>query len=373
MAFSIGRSSLATLALCVLGAASPAQKAPKETPVLRPFAGKYEAARALAKERNVSLLIHIILDGEAQNDEYRDKILTDTDLIAASVNVVVIISNNGTHAKKTVEMTVDGKKVKKEVCSVFGFDTCALHQQTWDDLYRDFHDEDGAMHCPQTVVIAPDGKVLVRINTGNVPAVTEITAGLEEAVKKFGPGLTDAQLAEVKKLLDEGRNLTKAKAWPDAWRAWQKVLAITQKSPYAEEAQREQPLALAGINAELERISALLVPGTASEGYKQLSDFAKLCAGLPVEKEAQARLKKAETQKNIRDEIAAWKLSVEADALLSEAQSLFDQKQDRRADKMLRRLFGKRYAATPAAAKARELWPAIAAEEDAKNNKEGVK
>lgn len=333
---------------------------------LEPFIGKWAAALQSAKARNAPILVHIILDGEAQNDEYRDKILPDKELVVASAGALVIIANNGTHARTTIERVVDGQPEKREVCAVYGSASCAEHQANWDDLYKTFREEDGQLHCPQTLVFAPDGTVTTRINTRSVPASTEILAALKAAQTKAGPGLTQAQLVEVERLLVEGRNLMSTKAWPDAWRTWQKVLAITLKSVYADEARRELANAQAAIAADLDAISAGLVPGRAAQGFQDLVDFESRIAGLPIEKEVQARIKKADADKALHDEIAAYKLSVEADALLREAQVEVDAKQDKKAEKKVRRLFAKRYAATPAAAKARALWPEWAADEASK-------
>ena len=98
-------------------------------------------------------------------------------------------------------------------------------------------------------------------------------------------------------------------------------------------------------------------------------DLQHACAGLAFEKEIVARLKKAETKKEISDEIAAVKLEAEADLLLRSAQELADAKKDKDLEKAARKLLAKKYAGTPAAAKARELWPQWAREEDAKGGK----
>jgi hypothetical protein len=333
------------------------------------YTGKYDAVKAVAKERNVPVLIHVILEGEGQNDEYRDKILPDRDLVAACSNVIVIVANNGKHAKKTIEETVDGKPVKREVCAAYGVDSCTLHQRFWDGVYREFKEENGELLCPQLVLLAPDGKIATRINTRSVPAVTEVLAAIKEAQTKAGPGLTVEQLAQVKQLMQEGRVLTAAKTGPDARRASHKLLAIPPRIVWADEAQKAVPVVQAGLDAELARIAALLVPGSAADGYRDLVEFSKQCTGLPIEKETKSRISKAEQTKEIKDEIAAYKLGLEADALLTEARGCFDAKQDKKGEHAVRRLLGKRYLSTRAAAKARELWPDWAKEEDAKIKK----
>jgi hypothetical protein len=348
-------------------APAPTAKAPSAR--LEPFTGEYAAAKASARERNVPILIHVVIEGEAQNDEYREKILPDNDLIAACANVIVIIANNGKHPTKTVESIVDGQKVSREVCSVYGLDRCAQHIKFWDQVYAEFKENTGELFCPQTIVLTPDGKVATRINTHSVPQVSELVAAVKDAQQKAGFGLTEAQLTDVKRLEKEGRVLIDAKTWADAQRTWQRVLAIAPKGSWGEEAQKQVSVAQDGLASELERLTKMLVPGQAAERYRELNELDKQCAGLPIDREIKARIAKAETTKGIREEIAAYKLGLEADALLREAQSLLDQKQDRKGEHTARRLFAKRFASTAAAARARELWPDWAKDEDAKTNK----
>jgi hypothetical protein len=350
---------------------APAPAAKAAAAHVEPFNGDFAAAKASAKERNVPILVHIVIEGEAQNDEYRDKILPDGDLAAACANVIVLMANNGKHAPKTVESIVDGRKVSREVCSAYGVASCALHLKCWDQIYAEFKQDTGELYCPQTIVLTPDGKVATRINTRSVPQVSEVVAAVKDAQQEAGPGLTEAQLIEVKRLEHEGQALLESKSWPDAARTWQKVLAITtaKGGPRAEAAQRNSNAAEDGLTHAFESVSERLVPGQAAEAYRELTDLEKACAGLAIEKDIKARLAKAETTKGVREEIATYKLGLEADAMLHDAQALFDQKQDKRGEHLVRRLFAKRFASTAAAAKARELWPDWAKEEDAKTNK----
>lgn len=341
----------------------PPPKAAAVVPVLAPWKGKLEDARAAAKERNVPIVVHVILEAEESNDQYREKILPDVELLKASVAALVLVANNGTHERKRVDVVVDGEKTTREVCAAYPmFDACAQHQAAWDEIYKEYHEDNGDLKCPQTIVLAPDGSDAGRINTSNVPEAGEISALIVAAVAKAGPGLTEDQLALVKKSLEEGRRLAADQKWVDAWRSWTAVLAITQKSTFAEEARREEPKAVAGMKAEFERLSALLVPGTAAKAYEELSKYAAAVVGTPLEREVAARLKKADGDKTIQPEIKAWRLSVEADALLREANGHIDNGDAKKAEKVVRKLLGPRFAGTPAQETARKLWPEIAAE-----------
>jgi len=343
----------------------PPSKAAAVVPALQPWKGKLADAKAMAKERNVPVLVHIILEAEESNDAYREKILTDSDLLKRSPSALVIVANQGQHESKKIEVLVDGEKTQATVCSVYPmFDNCQQHQAAWEEIYLDYREESGDMMCPQTVVLAPNGTLSGRINTSSVPEPSEIGALLVAAIAKAGPGLTEEQLVVVKKALEDGRRLTAEENWIPAWHAWSSVLAITPKSPHADAARPEEAKALAGMQTEFERIAALLVPGTAAKGYAELTQFATEIVGTPLEKDVALRIKKADGDKAIQPELKAWKLSAEADALLREANGLIDTGEEKKAEKVVRKLLGPRFAGTPAQETAKKLWPEIATEID---------
>jgi hypothetical protein len=157
--------------------------------------------------------------------------------------------------------------------------------------------------------------------------------------------------------------MASAESWPEAWNGWQAVLRLTPKTRYGQMANEELTVARSGLQADLERIKALLVPGRAKQGYAELVDLKQRCAGIPFESELKAEVRRAEANRALREEIAAYKLEREADELLREAQRLFDAGEQKAATLAVRRLLSKRFGATPAAATARELWPALAEEE----------
>lgn len=336
-------------------------------PRMAPWIGEYDAAKKTAKARNVPILIMAVLEGEQSNDDFRERVLTDAELTKKSAECIVVIANNGSHPKKTIDVEVDGARTQREVCASYPmFDNCVQHQHLWADLFREFHEEGGQLRCPQTIVLTPDGAISLRINNGNVPQVTEVIAGIAGVQASCGPGLSELQLKDVLRTLDEGRNHAKEGAWADAWRTWQKVIALTPKTAYGAEAAREAPKALENLQKEFDRIAALLVPGTAVQAFKDLTAFAKQVAGTPLEKTAALRLKAAESDKAIRVELQTWRLAVEADQLLAEARDAFEQKQDKKGEASVKKLLAKRFAATAAQATARQLWPEIAKIEDAK-------
>jgi hypothetical protein len=345
----------------------PAAVKPGTPAPLDPWRGKLDAAKASAKERNTALVIHVLLDGDETTPRYIKDVLGDQDLVRRSAECIVIVANNGTHPSTEVDEVVDGQKTKRKACSAFPmFASCSQHQAAWDGLYAVYKEENGILRCPQTFVLDPNGEEVQRVNTGGLPDAAEVVASVNAVQAKFGPGLTQAQLDQVRKDLEVGKNLMTSKSFIDAYRTYAGVLAVTTRTVYGQEAAQEQPKALAGMQAELDRILASIVPGAAAKGYQELSGFATSAIGTPLEKDAADKLKKVETERAVREEIKVWKLSVEADGILTQARDLFDKKQDKQAAQLVRRLLGKRYATTPACETARKLWPDIAREEDAK-------
>lgn len=333
-------------------------------PPLRPFQGDLEAARREARERNVPLLLHVILEGEEQNDEYRRKVLPDPDLLRASVHAVVVVANNGNHPPEDWVEEVDGRKIPRRRCSVYPmFDNCQQHRAAWDQVYAEYQEKDGALRCPQTVICLPDGKQTWRVHDGAPPPPSRVRAELEFAQEKAGKGLTREEFVEVKRLVGEGRTMLRAKAWPDAWRAWEGVLAIATAGRYAEEARAGIEAARAEVAADIAAAREWLVPGTAARGYARLLELEGQLKGLPPESEVRKLKLRAEKDRAIREEIRAFRLEQEAAALWREANDWLEAGQERRAERLIRKLLRPRFAATKSAAEAARQYPDWAAEE----------
>ena len=349
----------------------PKVAVPAVLPRLQVQTGKLADARKLARERNAGLLIHILLkEMESENVEYRTRFLQDPGIVVACERVLVLISDNGQHPSKTVEETVEGRKVTRSACSVYPwFETCAQHQANFNDLALEYREEDGSLRCPQTLLQGPDGKLQARINISGVGDPGEILAGIDELSKEFGPGLLEAEWNEVSHAREAGSSAQAAKSWPEALRQWTRVRTLTPLSAYGAEAAKALVEVEKELGAQIERTCAEFVPGSAAAAWKRLSEMQRACAGLPIEKDIAARLKKAEARKELQEELAVVKLEAEADALLRNAQELADAKKDKELEKCVRKLLGKRYAATPAAERARTLWPEWAADEARKSGR----
>jgi hypothetical protein len=332
------------------------EKAP--APQLRPFKGKLSEARAHAKERNAGLLIHIILEGEADNDKYRDTLLKDPELLTACEQAVVVISNNGTHPRASIEVEIDGKKQKQAVCSVYPmFESCTQHAQHFNELFLEYREESGDLRCPQTILIGPDGKEALRIATGHTPELSEVLAGFDLLRANFGPGLTEEHWVSIVKLCADARQAQLAQNWPVCARAWDKVFALSPKSEYAKEAKAGREACEKGLRERFSALQAKLVPGSAATAYRELQSFEKDCTGLAIAAEIRARIVKAEAQKEIKEELALVRLEMEGEALLEQAQSCSDAGNAKELEKTLKKLFAKRLLSTAAARKALSLWP----------------
>jgi hypothetical protein len=349
------------------------KKPPVEAPSLSPHLGDLDSARALAKERNAPLLVHMVLDGEDDNDAYRDKLLVDAELVKLSAQAVVVVSNNGTHKRKTIEAKAagkDDKPAKREVCEAYPmYDSCAQHQRNWNELYGLYKEDSGDLRCPQAVLYLPDGKQHQRWHDGTVPAVDDVRGALAEAIKLAGPGLTVEALEAVKKLSAEARA---SEAGDDiaAWRAWSGVLAIATRGKWADEAATGRDAAFARIQARVRQLQAQLAPGTVVAASRALRQLAKDLAGTPLEKEILQSLKKAEAQKDLKEELAKARVEEEADLLLKEAETAADLGDQKKAEKAARKLFAKKYRETGAARVGRERWPELAREiEDAEQGR----
>lgn len=348
--------------------ASPAQPSPATqgrgrrkkgaAPKLEPFVGTLETAKKAALEQNVPLLVHLILEGEPQNDDYRNQILPHKELVALSQKAVVVIANNGEHSLKTVTEEVEGRKVKSQVCSAYPmFANCAQHRQPWDSIYVAYHDEAGDLRCPQTFILTPAGKESWRHNDGNPPTAKSVVRKLQDAQKAAGPGLSSAELKEIKKRVKEAARSTDGKLWGSAWREWQGVLEIIQVGKFAEEARAAQTDLAEKMRTQVAELAKGLVPGRAAAAYAELRALLPELAATPAEAKLKKLIKRSEKDKAISDEIKAWKLEQEAAALLEEALAGSEADDQRRVRKALRRLFGKKYRETDSAARGRERFP----------------
>jgi hypothetical protein len=333
--------------------------APQRAASLEAWVGNLAGARREAAERNVVLLVHVILEDEPENDAYRDNLLPHQRILQLSRNAVVIVANNGQHRPETVRETIDGRTVERQRCSVYPmFANCAQHNEPWMDIYRLLQEETGELRCPQTLIELPGGEQAWRFNIADPPPATELIRALEKAQKDAGPGLSAEQLRDVKLAVSHGRAMQNARGWADAWKHWQAVLALADRGMFADEARAGQAACLEALAAETEAAQALLVPGSAAQGYAKLVELLEACAGLPNERELRRIVREAERRADVREEIQRYKIEQEAEEIWREALAQLDEGDERRAQRTIARLLRTaKYAETPAAKRAAERFP----------------
>lgn len=325
---------------------------------LSPHLGDLESAQKEARERNAPLLIHIILEGEEQNDEYRSGILPEKELIKLSEGCVVIIGNNGDHPQTTITEKVGGESRKRTACSVYRmFENCAQHRANWDPIYRIYQDDNGELGCPQTILHAPDGEIAWRHNVRNPPAASEIAKAIKSAQKKYGKSLTADELRTVKGHHVAATNAAKAEDWPKVWERCQEILDISELGVWAESAKSSRANALKKMQENLEVIEESFVPGQVAEAWRAFTAFEAATRKTSLAREVALLKKRIGRNKEIKEELALIKAEMAAEALEAEAEALLRKDEERKAMKLFKKILGKRYAATETAKRVRERFP----------------
>jgi len=321
------------------------------------FDGLLDAALAQVKERNVPLLIVCCKEGEEANDRFREQLRDNGSFAASLGDTLVILVNDGTHERKQITRRgPDGKKQRVEVCEAYHTPSCDHHKRNWDDVYRTFLADhaDGSWPLPSALIVAPDGSMQTLVATGQPPTDDEMLKPLKLVRAKHGPSITLEQLRQVKQLVRDGEAMASAKAWPDAWHAWNGVLEITERGRFAEQALAGLAAAEQGLKARLEELEG--AEGTPDSRYPRLAEFAARAAGTPVQKAASLAVKALERHPDLDKELVKQvKLELEAEALLRDARALLLAGDERAARRVLKKLAGNKYAGTPAAAEGEGL------------------
>jgi hypothetical protein len=363
------------LAVACLVIAAPSGRAQAKKPPpkagFQAFNGTLDDAFAHAAERNVPLVLVAIVEneqGQLDSDvsKFRTAVFDDPKLVDVLQYAQPIVACNQVHTTTEVEIDDGGHKTKKQICPSYRTEGCAWHQKQFDAIYREFQSADGELKSPSIIVVLPDHTIQQRWQTGTTEGVlTGIGTAVAAARAKLGEGLTEAQLVDVRALLQKAAKRAEAGEWGTSYVACAGVLAITQKTKQAEEARTRQKLALETLEKQRDEALEWLKGPRAVDGYKRLLELEAQSPGTPLEKDLPKLIKAAEGAKESRDAIAAYKREVEADALWREIEGLLADKQDKKAEPKIRVLLRK-YAETPAGKRARERYPEWAAEEDAK-------
>jgi len=355
LAVSLGLLLLPGFTQSMLGTAHVALPSDQQ---LTPYIGDLESAQKEAKERNAPLLIHIILEGEEQNDEYREGILPDRELVKLSEGCVVIIGNNGDHPQTTITEKVNGESRKRKACSVYRmFESCDQHRATWDPIYHAYQDDSGELGCPQTILHAPDGEIAWRHNVRNPPATSEISKAVKNAKKKYGASLTEDELRTVKGHHVAATNAAKALDWPKVWERCQAILEISELGVWAEGAKASMADAMKHMQDRLKVIEESFVPGQVATAWREFTAFEAATRKTPLAREVALLKKRVDRNKELKEELALIKAEMAAEALEEEAEALLRRDEERKAMKLFKKILGKRYAGTETAKRVRERFP----------------
>ncbi len=366
-------AALPTLASTPATHSPQAKRGPARTAAeLRPFEGSYDEALARAIERNVPLIAVAVAEenGKELDDDirqFRDALFSTAALASASDLAVVLLTSNGVHPPKSIEVQEGESKTTRQVCSVYRTSSCQAHQKQFDRVYAE-HNVEGELKNPSVFLVGVDRKVARAWNTGNVPEWSAVSAAQSELQKKLGEGLSETQFADVSALLPQGQSAEQNKQWGAAFTTWGKVLAITQGSKYAAQARQGQDRALAELDKALATARAgLEQPEQAVESYKALLALQREWSGTAREKDLGREVLAAEKHKLAKDAIAAYKRELEAETIWRQAEELMDAGNEKAAQAKLRQILRK-FAGTPADKRVRERFPELAAEEDAKRS-----
>jgi len=324
--------------------------------------GELAAAREQAAGRNVPVLVLCILEGEEASERFQGQLLENRPLAAATANAIVVLVNDGRHEQIEIKVKdVDGETVKKSVCEAYRTETCEVHRRNWDTVYQQLIADDGTegrWDLPQAMILLPNFELLTRIYSAQPPSDSEMIKALKVARTKAGPGITLEQLREVRRLAEMGRNMGSAKLWSASWNAWNQVLAITTSGVLAEEAEVASETALKELGLVLEQTVERMVPsetGEAGRAYRKLVELADDLGDSDMGDEFRKAIKKAERSSRIKEELARTKLEIEGEAILDQVHALIQDGEEKKAQRLLKKLLGKRFLGTQVAERGREL------------------
>jgi len=347
---------LGACALVLAANAGPNARHKGDDPPLRaePWLGSFDEARERSRVRNAPILILSILEGEQTSDRVRDEIYKGKEFAEVSQGTIVLLTNNGTHTTKKIEVeTSDGKIVERTVCSVYDTPTCADHQRSQDRVYQEFH-MDGEFKMPHLIGLLPDGTIHDRFFD---EIQIEDAVRIAEGVKKLaGPSLTDEELTEVRGKLDQLAGFRKARLWVSAWRAATRVLEITAAPIYAETAQAGVEQALTGMREDVAHAVKRLEEGDVEGGYLRLLDLRTEHEGTPLEKDTKNTVRKLERDKRYKDAIKDVQRKLEAEELWAELEQKLAEGKERPAERLAEKLIEK-FGDTPAGRRAAERYP----------------
>lgn len=349
----------ALAAVLLLAPPFEAQKRKSAKPEIEHWLGDLASARVASRERNTPMIVVIIQEGEEANDRFREGIYKNARFIKVAAPTVVVLVNDGKHPSRTVREERDGVTIEREVCAVLGTPKCADHKRNWLRVYQEFGDPEEPFRTPQVIAVLPNGKE--HGNVVDVPPLSQVLALIEGARETAGPSLTPEQLLEIKGKLDTGRTMEKSRLWVQAYRAYARVLEITETSIFSDEARAGRERSLKHAQEELDLAWKWMEEGRVEDGYAKLLALKEELAGTPLDAPAKKKLKAAEKNKAWKEGIKAYKRKLAAEEIWQKCLKALDEGKQKSAERHAKTLL-KKYADTPAGEKAKARFPELEVE-----------
>lgn len=329
---------------------------------LQPFEGRLEEARELARARNVPLVEVWVFETEPWDPKVhhdieglRATLTADADLARRLERAVVVLACNRVHPSEEVEEGSGDARATRVRCSAYHTTGCTPHQRLFEEIFGG-HNVDGVLRSPFVRVTRPDGEENARWDDGSTPSKDALLKGFELAAAAAGAGMTSAEHLEVRQLAASAEAAALAGRAGEAWRDWNALVAINADAPLGKRGLEQRTAALAVLEQRRTAARSALAAGQGVAAWELLHALAASSRGTPLERDVARELKKLESSKEHRAEIARRKQELAAEALVNEIDALLRAGDERGAKKRLQRLF-KRYGETSAAATARERWP----------------
>jgi hypothetical protein len=325
------------------------------------FHGTVDEARQEARERNVPLLVHILVDEEVCSVAYLNDVLSDPSLAEMSARAVVIVGSDGEHPQATLETKVDGEVKTRTVCSALPwFPSCTSHATARDRVWQAYKDASGDMRAPQTIVELAEGGISWRHDTSTCPPVAAVIDALAEAQETSGKGLTIEEHTRVLEHVEAGERALERSDFPAAFEHLNAVLALAPDGALAQQVRPGRDKAEAAVVDLIEDWLPRLVPGTAPVAYAKLADVEDHVLGTPHARRVTKALDKAGRDRALSAALAPAKLSREATGLLRAYRTQVRDGENRKATVTLRRLLKPKYADTVAGRQAAAEHPDLA-------------
>ncbi len=332
-----------------------------QTEGLAVFLGTIEDARKEALDRNVPLLVHLMVDTEVCSTAYLSNVIGDTTLASMSERAIVVIGSDGDHGQVRLTDKVNGKPVSRMVCPTLPwFENCAAHATSRDNSWIAYKDADGEMRAPQTIIELAEGGISFRHDTTVCPPVGPIIGALGEAQETSGHGMTAREHAEVLVRRERGLKALKAGDWGAAFGDLWRARKLAQNGTLARLVAEELAIAADEIEQLIGDWSPKLVAGTEVEAFEKLAGLEPHIAGTKWEKSVGKSLDEAERDQSLTPLLAGPILAREAEKLWSAYEAAVTATKDRKATSTLRKLLDKKYAETPAGTRAAEANPDLA-------------